>query len=178
MYRDKLNNINSVRSYTIDLLLNALAERDFMSTGHTQRLSRICLTMAEKLDLPAPQLINLAILTQVHDLGKIGVPDSILFKKGILTEEEWSIMRQHPEKGYRLALTSPDLAEFADLILKHHESWDGSGYPLGIKGKEIPIECRIFAIVDAFESRRVIGLTASIMKRGNRRTEKEFRHQV
>lgn len=152
MYRDKLNNINSVRSYTIDLLLNALAERDFMSTGHTQRLSRICLTMAEKLDLPAPQLINLAILTQVHDLGKIGVPDSILFKKGILTEEEWSIMRQHPEKGYRLALTSPDLAEFADLILKHHESWDGSGYPLGIKGKEIPIECRIFAIVDAFDA--------------------------
>ncbi len=152
MYSDKLNNINSVRSYTIDLLLNALAERDFIAAGHAQRLSRICLTMAEKLDLPASQLINLAILTQVHDLGKIGVPDSILFKKEILTEEEWAIMRQHPEKGYRLALTSPDLAEFADLILKHHESWDGSGYPLGIKGKEIPIECRIFAIVDAYDA--------------------------
>ena len=122
MYRDKLNNINSVRSYTIDLLLNALAERDFMSTGHTQRLSRICLTMAEKLDLPAPQLINLAILTQVHDLGKIGVPDSILFKKGILTEEEWSIMRQHPKRATAWLLHLLDLAEFADLILKHHES--------------------------------------------------------
>ncbi|NLX90474.1 MAG: diguanylate cyclase [Firmicutes bacterium] len=152
MYSNKLRNKNKVRSYTIDMLLNALAERDFIAGGHAQRLSRMCLTIAEKLELPKTQLINLAMLAQVHDLGKIGVPDSILFKEGTLTEEEWEIMRQHPEKGYRLALTSPDLAEFADLILKHHENWDGSGYPLGIKGKEIPIECRIFALVDAFDS--------------------------
>lgn len=152
MYRNKLRNKNNVRSYTVDMLLNALGERDFIAGGHAQRLSRICLTMAERLELSTSQLINLAMLAQVHDLGKIGVPDSILFKEGMLTEDEWEIIRQHPEKGYRLALTSPDLAEFADLILKHHENWDGSGYPLGIKGKEIPIECRIFALVDAFES--------------------------
>lgn len=152
MYRNKLRNKNNVRSYTVDMLLNALGERDFIAGGHAQRLSRICLTMAERLELSTSQLINLAMLAQVHDLGKIGVPDSILFKEGMLTEDEWEIIRQHPEKGYRLALTSPDLAEFADLILKHHENWDGSGYPLGLKGKEIPIECRIFALVDAFES--------------------------
>jgi HD-GYP domain-containing protein (c-di-GMP phosphodiesterase class II) len=82
----------------------------------------------------------------------VGIPDSILFKPGPLTADEWRIMKLHPEKGYRIAISSPDLSSVADLILKHHERWDGRGYPLGISGEDIPIECRILSIVDAFDA--------------------------
>ena len=94
----------------------------------------------------------MALLARVHDIGKLGIPDAVLFKPGPLSNEEWEIMRQHPEKGYRIALATPELAGVADLILKHHERWDGSGYPLGLKGEEIPLECRILAIMDAFDA--------------------------
>jgi HD-GYP domain-containing protein (c-di-GMP phosphodiesterase class II) len=104
------------------------------------------------MGLSASQLSDLNLLAQVHDLGKVGIPDYILFKPGPLSEEEWQIMRQHPEKGYRIAQSTTDLAGISELILKHHERWDGKGYPLGLKGEEIPIECRILAIVDAFDS--------------------------
>jgi len=72
--------------------------------------------------------------------------------KAPLTEEEWQIIYQHPEKGYRIVNASIDLAEIGDLILKHHERWDGEGYPLGLEGNEIPIECRIFSIIDAYDA--------------------------
>ena len=92
------------------------------------------------------------LLAKVHDLGKVGIPDHILYKKGSLNEDEWKIMRKHTEKGHRIASASSDLQGIADLILKHHERWDGKGYPLGLKGFEIPIECRILAVVDAFDA--------------------------
>ncbi len=152
MYRNKLERKQSVRSHTVDMLLAALKERDYVSGGHTQRLSGICLRMGEKLKLGITQLINLALLAHVHDLGKVSIADEILFKEGPLTAEEWETMRQHPEKGSQIALSSPDLAEMADLILKHHEHWDGSGYPKGLKGEAIPMECRIFAIADAYDA--------------------------
>ncbi len=152
MYRDKLNNNASTRGHIINTLLGALAERDYIAGGHAQRLSELCLAMGEKLGFTIRQITNLVLLAQVHDLGKLGVPDMILYKKGPLTEEEWEIMRLHPEKGYRIALSAPDLPDVAELILKHHERWDGKGYPLGLKGSEIPIECRVLAIVDAFDA--------------------------
>jgi diguanylate cyclase (GGDEF)-like protein/PAS domain S-box-containing protein len=152
MYHDKLYRNNRVRNKTVEALMMALAERDYITEGHAQRLSNICLKIGEKIRLSSRQLSDLALLTQVHDLGKVGIPDKILFKEGSLTDEEWSIMRLHPEKGYRIAVTSPDLSPVADLILKHHERWDGSGYPLGLSGEKIPVECRILAIVDAFDA--------------------------
>ena len=84
-------------------------------------------------------------------LGKVGIPDSILFKRGTVREER-TIMQQHPEKGYRIASSSPDLAHIARLVLCHHERWDGQGYPLGLKGDNIPLECRILALVDAYDA--------------------------
>ncbi len=152
MYRDKLYRSLSTRSHVVQTLLATLAERDFITEGHTQRLAEICMKIGRKAGLTSSQLSDLYLLTQVHDLGKVGIPDKLLFKEGPLTDEEWEIMRLHPEKGYRIAISSPDLAGVADLILKHHERFDGNGYPLGLEGHNIPIECRILAVVDAFDA--------------------------
>ncbi|MEW5785122.1 MAG: diguanylate cyclase [Bacillota bacterium] len=152
MYRDKLSHSENARNRIVKALLTALAERDYVAEGHIERLQEHCWKLGNKAGLNMHQLTDLLLLAQVHDLGKVGIPDRILLKKGKLTEQEWEIMRQHPEKGYRIASSSPDLSNVADLILRHHENWDGSGYPLGLQGKEIPIECRILAIVDAYDS--------------------------
>lgn len=152
MYRDKLYRSSSSRGKIVQSLLAALAERDYITEGHARRLEDLCRAIGEKLNLSSHQLADLALLAQVHDLGKVGIPDHILFKPDRLTDDEWEIMKGHPEKGYRIASSSPDLAGIAEFILKHHERWDGSGYPLGLQGEEIPIECRILAIVDAFDA--------------------------
>jgi len=110
--------------------------------------------MGLKAGLTATQQADLTLLAQVHDLGKVGIPDHILFKPGPLTDEEWEIMKMHPEKGYRIASASSDLAVVADLILQHHEHWSGQGYPQGLKKEEIPIECPILSIVDAYDAMR------------------------
>lgn len=152
MYRDKLHKGVDVRSQILKALLTALGEKDFIAAGHAQRLADLSRKVGEKLNLSLKQLSDLVLLSQAHDLGKVGIPDQILFKEGPLTEAEWEIMRRHPEKGYRIALSSTDLSGVADLILKHHERWDGSGYPLSLSGEEIPVECRIVAVVDAFDA--------------------------
>lgn len=152
MYRDKLYRSSSVRSQMVNTLLVTLAEKDQISGGHALRLQKLCLELGRRARLSTRQLSDLALFAQVHDLGKVGIPDSILFKPGPLTADEWRIMKLHPEKGYRIAISSPDLSSVADLILKHHERWDGRGYPLGISGEDIPKECRILSIVDAFDA--------------------------
>ncbi|MGM0646702.1 MAG: PAS domain S-box protein, partial [Thermodesulfobacteriota bacterium] len=152
MYRDKLNRDLNSRSQILTALMAALEERDFMTSGHAHRLETLCDQLGRKAGLSSSQLSGLNLLCQVHDLGKVGIPDTILFKPDRLTDAEWEVMRQHPEKGYRIAQVTTDLAGIADLILKHHERWDGMGYPLGEHGKDIPIECRILAIVDSFDA--------------------------
>ena len=152
MYRDKLNRDINSRSQIMKALMAALEERDFITSGHGHRLEELCLNLGRKMHLSSSQLSDLNLLAQVHDLGKVGIPDSILFKPGPLNDEEWEIMRKHAEKGYRIAQETNDLAGIAELILKHHERWDGDGYPLGLVGDEIPIECRILAIADSFDA--------------------------
>lgn len=152
MYRDKLYHRKSMRNQIVQALMKALAERDFIAEGHTDRLQSLTYEMGIKAGLTSSQLADLALLAQVHDLGKVGIPDQILFKEGPLNDEEWKIMHMHPEKGCRIASSSPDLAAVADLILKHHEFWNGAGYPQGLKEEDIPIECRILSIVDAFDA--------------------------
>ncbi len=152
MYQDKLYRVKSSRSHITNALMAALAERDYITGGHAKRLASLCQKVGEIMGLSTKQISNLSLLAQVHDLGKVGIPDHILLKDGPLTMDEWKIMRQHPEKGYRIAMSSSDLIPVADFILKHHERWDGTGYPWGLKEEEIRIECRILFVVDAFDA--------------------------
>ena len=109
-------------------------------------------SLAIAIGLPEHKVTDLRLLAHFHDIGKVGIPDRILFKPGPLTTEEVVEMRRHCEIGHRIALSSPDLVPIADGILKHHEWWNGNGYPLGLKGEEIPLECRILSIADSYDA--------------------------
>lgn len=152
MYREKLCCRQSARRAIVQTLKRALEAKDFMTEGHVNRLRALIATFASIIDIPKHLAKDLLFFAQFHDIGKVGIPDSILFKPAELTPEEYTEMKRHCEIGYRIAQSSPDLTPIADLILKHHEWWNGKGYPLGLKEEEIPLGCRIFAIADAYES--------------------------
>jgi len=152
MYREKLHRRQSVRSNSINILSKALEARDFITEGHAERLRWHVAMMGEELGLPEHRIKDLCLLAQFHDIGKVGVPDSILFKKAALDPLERNEMQKHSEIGYRIAFSSPDLTPIADWILKHHEWWNGNGYPFGLAQEEIPLECRILAIADAYDA--------------------------
>jgi HD-GYP domain-containing protein (c-di-GMP phosphodiesterase class II) len=152
MYEYKLIQAESQKSKVIDILLSALSERDFVAQGHAERLSIMAELIAEKIHLPDDQTKNLVLLAKVHDMGKVGIPDKILFKPRKLSEEEFEKMKEHAQIGYNLACRSKALFHISDLIRHHHEFWDGNGYTEGLKGDEIPLECRIFSILDAYDA--------------------------
>ena len=152
MYLKKLYYTQNVRSTIVNTLINTLKTRDLTTERHVTRLEKLLVDMASLIGLPESTTSDLSLLAKFHDIGKVGVSDSILFKKGPLTSEEWIEVKRHCEIGYRIALSASDLIPVADWILKHHEWWNGDGYPLGIKGEEIPIECRILAITEAYEA--------------------------
>jgi diguanylate cyclase (GGDEF)-like protein/PAS domain S-box-containing protein len=152
MYREKLHRSQSAKSAIVQALIKTLEARDFITKDHSDRLQDLVAGLAIAIGLPECNVTDLRIMAQFHDIGKVGIPDRILFKKGPLTPKEFSEIQRHCEIGYRIAQSAPDLAPIADWILKHHEWWNGKGYPLGIKGKEIPLECRILAIADAYNA--------------------------
>jgi HD-GYP domain-containing protein (c-di-GMP phosphodiesterase class II) len=152
MYREKLHSSLSVRSAIVHTLAKALEARDFVTDGHADRLQSLVVALAVAVGLPESELSDLRLLGRFHDIGKVGIPDHILFKPERLTDEEFDIMKRHCEIGYRIAQSSPQLAPIADWILKHQEWWNGEGYPLKLKGDEIPLACRMLAIVDAYDA--------------------------
>ncbi|MFX4262031.1 CHASE4 domain-containing protein [Pelotomaculum propionicicum] len=152
MYREKLHCSQSGRSAIVQTLKKALEARDFITEGHAERLQDLVTGLARAISMPESKITELRLLAQFHDIGKVGIPDSILFKRGPLTSEEAREMQRHSEIGHRIAMSAPDLAPIAEFILKHHEWWNGTGYPLKLKGQNIPLECRILAIADAYDA--------------------------
>ena len=152
MYRKKLYRTQSIRSTIVSTLINTLKARDLATERHASRLEKLLVRMAALIGLSESATADLSLLAKFHDIGKVGISDAILLKEGPFTPEEWAEMKRHCEIGYRIALSASDLVPIADWILKHHEWWDGQGYPLGIKGEEIPVECRLLAIADAYEA--------------------------
>jgi diguanylate cyclase (GGDEF)-like protein len=152
MYREKLHRSQSARSAIVQTLKKALGARDFITEGHADRMQDLVTDLAKSINLPERKLADLRLLAQFHDIGKVGIPDNILFKPGPLTDEEYTEMKRHCEIGHIIAMSPPDLGPIADFILKHHEWWNGEGYPLGLKEEQIPLECRILAVADAYDA--------------------------
>ena len=152
MYREKLRRAARRQGTLLNTLKDMLAARDYITEGHANRMQALVLALAEKADVRITSLLDIELFAQFHDIGKVGIPDAILNKHGQLTTEEWRTMQLHTEIGHRIAKGSDELAPIADWILKHHERWDGKGYPLGLAGEAIPVECRILAIVDAYDA--------------------------
>jgi len=152
MYREKLHSRSSGHSSIVTTLMQALQERDYITSGHADRMEKLVAAMGAACNLSAAPMNDLKLLARFHDIGKVGISDSILNKPATLSTEEYKEMQSHCEIGYRIAQTSPDLIPIADWILKHHEWWNGQGYPLGLAGEDIPLECRILAIADAYDA--------------------------
>ncbi len=138
-----------------DLLQSLILTLDLREkeTGyHSFRVTEYAITLAEKMGLDGDSIIEIAKGALLHDIGKIGIPDSILLKPAPLSPEEWRVMKKHPLMGYELIKSIKFLGAASDLILYHHERYDGTGYPFGLKGKEIPLGARIFSVADTLDA--------------------------
>ena len=129
-----------------------LACKDCELNEHGDRVLQTVTIIGKKIGLKPKEMATLRIFSQCHDLGKIYIPDSILLKKDSFSEKERSVMEMHSEIGARLALSVKGISHISDYILMHHENWDGSGYPLGVKGQDIPLFCRILSVADAWDA--------------------------
>lgn len=152
MYQQKLLQGKSFRNSIINTLLAMLYEKSTETEKHCKRLEAYCVAIGQRMNLTTKDLDELSLLALLHDIGKVAIPPSILKKPGPLTPAEWEEMRRHPEIGYRIAQESTELASISNLILSHHERWDGKGYTRGLVGEDIPLACRIISVVDAFDA--------------------------
>ena len=136
----------------IDCITFALDTRDPYTGGHSQRVSDMALEVCKLLKLNQNDTEKIHIAAHLHDIGKIGIPDSILLKQGKLDDSEWQIMKNHPEIGANILKKSAYLTELAEIVLFHHERFDGKGYPLEKSGNDIPLGARIIAICDSIDA--------------------------
>ena len=148
------SNTNIVLAYdaTIQGWSQALELRDKETEGHARRVTERTVQLAQLVGVPAADLEHVRRGTLLHDIGKMGIPDAILLKPGKLTEAEWVIMRRHPMLAYEMLSSIAYLRPALDIPHYHHEKWDGTGYPDGLKGEQIPLYARIFAIVDVYDA--------------------------
>ena len=126
--------------------------RDKETEGHTQRVTELSLELAQEIGFESEALVQVRRGALLHDIGKLGIPDSILHKPGPLSKEEWLLMKRHPELAKNMLAQVEYLKPAMDIPYCHHEHWDGSGYPRGLKGEEIPLAARIFAIIDVWDA--------------------------
>jgi putative nucleotidyltransferase with HDIG domain len=147
-----LRSLGDAYRTTLRALTAALEARDSETHGHSERVVNFSLRLGREMGLDAEQMRSLEFGSLLHDIGKIGVPDSILRKPAKLTESEWVKMREHPVHGQRILRGIEFLEGAARVVAQHHEKWDGSGYPLGLRDEEIDLNARIFAVADAFDA--------------------------
>ena len=152
MYKKKLFEGPSMRGKIIKTILRTLHEKNKREEEHSHRVSALCQSMGEALGLPAGEVQELKSVGLLHDIGKIAIDETILNKPGKLTKDEWVEIKRHPEIGYRILSTVNGMSEMAEYVLAHHERWDGSGYPKGLKGEELALQPRIIAIADAYDA--------------------------
>lgn len=155
--------LESASLNTIYALAAAVDARDHYTYGHSRKVSRYAVAMGEAVRLSKRRIEQLRIAALLHDIGKIGLSDSIIRKPGPLDEEEWEMMRKHSELGATIASHAPELADSAPAIRYHHEWWDGRGYPDGLKGEAIPLEARIIAIADAYDTMTTLRLYRDVV---------------
>ncbi len=150
------SNVDLALAYdaTIEGWSHALDLRDKETEGHTQRVTEITLRLAKAMGIGDTELIHIQRGGLLHDIGKMGVPDEILLKPGKLTDEEWVVMRKHPQLAYEMLSPIAYLKPALDIPYCHHEKWDGTGYPRGLKGEQIPLAARLFAVVDVWDALR------------------------
>jgi len=151
MYKNKLLKRKSIYNSIISSLERILWEKNRETKEHAERLKRLALELGMAINLPQNKLDELVLLSTLHDIGKVAIPDTILLKKGKLNSKEWKIIKRHPEIGYKIAESTPQISSIAEDILSHHEWWNGDGYPQGLKGKDIPVNACIASIVDAYD---------------------------
>lgn len=156
---------------TIEGWAQALDLRDKETEGHSRRVTEMAVELCQTLGLPAERLVDVRRGALLHDIGKMGIPDAVLLKPGALTDEEWILMRKHPEYAVKLLSPIKFLRPALDIPQYHHEKWDGSGYPLGLTGEAIPLTARAFAVVDVYDA-----LTSNRPYRGAWRRERALEH--
>lgn len=144
--------VNRAYTETLEGWSKMLDLRDHVTDAHTHRVVELTINLAEKIGIPESELENIKRGALLHDIGKMGIPDTILQKKGPLTEDEFSVMKTHPESAYQILSKIDYLIEALDIPYYHHEKWDGTGYPRQLMGEEIPIAARLFAVVDVYDA--------------------------
>lgn len=152
MYRRKLLVQKSLRSEYLSYIKTTMFEKSNETEEHAERLSKLSKKLGEAMGLSENELDELELVAMLHDVGKISIDKNILTKAGRLSDSEWREIKKHPEVGYRIANSTSELSHIAEYILYHHEYWDGSGYPLGLSGTDIPLISRIITVVDAYDA--------------------------
>jgi putative nucleotidyltransferase with HDIG domain len=150
--RGTLDQLEQSYDDTLEALGSALDLKDAETEGHCQRVTAFTISIAKAMRVPLQVLPTIARAAFLHDIGKMAIPDSILRKPGPLTEEEKEVMRRHCEIGYNMVIRIPFLRDAAEIVLTHQEFFDGTGYPRGFKGEQIPLGARIFAVADALDA--------------------------
>jgi hypothetical protein len=167
--RDALVQLNRGRPTDLVLLADEIENHDRETSRHVDRVAALSFAIGQELGFSAARLRDLVLAAQMHDVGKIGIPSHILAKPGKLSELEWAVIRQHPDKGWEIARRAHGLTSLASVIRHHHERFDGTGYPDALKGENIPLESRIIAVADTFDAltcdrpyRRAMTLTEAL----------------
>jgi len=138
--------------HTIEALAAALDARDADTHDHSKNVTKYSIELAQSMGLGDKQISDIKTAGLLHDIGKIGIKDAILLKQGTLTKEEFEVIKTHPEKALKILESVDDLKNIRDLIVAHHERFDGTGYPRGLKGEAIPLGSRILAIADSYDA--------------------------